>query len=74
MPLVTEIVYLVSAQGCEDESFFPHNTIWELLLPILVPSIPQGERELGQLGFTELERKASAFNSKGKGGRALQPH
>lgn len=74
MPLVTEMVYLVAAQGCKDESFFPHNAIWELLLPILVPSTPQGKGELGQLGFAELERKAFAFNLKGKEGRALCPH
>lgn len=65
-------MYLVSAQGCKDESFFPDNAIWELLLPILVPSTSQGKCELSQLGFAELERKASAFSFKGR--ESASPH
>lgn len=70
---MTEVGYLVSAQGCKDESFFPHDAIWELLLPILVPCIAQGKCELGQLGITELERKAPAFNFKGQEGESSAP-
>lgn len=47
-------LYLVPAQGCEDESVLSHNAVWELLLPILILCCPQGERELGELGLIEL--------------------
>lgn len=73
MPLVTEMVYLVAAQGCKDESFFPHNAIWELLLPILVPSTPQGKGELGQLGFAELRERPLLSISKGRKGELFAP-
>lgn len=46
--------YLVPAQGREDEPVLSHNAIWKLLLPVLILCCPQGERELGELGLTEL--------------------
>lgn len=48
---------LVTTQGREDESILTHNTVRELLLPILILSRPQGECELGQLGLTELSEE-----------------
>ena len=46
--------HLIPAQGREDESILAHNAVWELLLPVLILRGPQGKRELGELGLTEL--------------------
>lgn len=46
--------YLIPAQGREDEPVLPYDTVWELLLPVLILSCPQGKRELGELSLAEL--------------------